>query len=76
MLDGRWQWRFMFASAHPDIVGVQWRNEPPTQEEVAEWDEDFRPGAVWVERRWVTEGAPTRVEVSTLPVSTGTESSA
>lgn len=71
MPNGRWQWRFMFASAHPDMLGVQWRDESPTQEEVAEWEEDFIPGAVWVEKRWITEGDPFRVETSALPTKRG-----
>lgn len=58
----REQWRFMWCHAIGDENGAQWRDEPPTQEEIAEWLVDFRPGAVWIERRTILEGEPQREE--------------
>lgn len=52
------QWRFFWPSADPEMGGAQWRNQPPSSEEVAEWREDLLN--VWVETRTVVYGQPSR----------------
>jgi hypothetical protein len=59
----RLQWRFMWKHATGRGLGAQWRDEQPSAEDVADWFVDFRPGAVWVERRVVVEYPPERVNL-------------
>lgn len=59
MTETKTQWRFMWGHAMGDENGAQWRDTPPSQEEYAEWKEDFN-GNVWVEFRYVTMTAPSR----------------
>lgn len=64
------QWRVMFTKADPGAVGVQWRDEPVTASELAEWREHLICD-IWAERRVVQYGEPERVSDFDLPTSTG-----
>ncbi len=57
------QWRFFWPHATDDMRGAQWRNEPPTAEEISEWLADLP--TCWVEVRDVTYGAQRKIEFGT-----------
>jgi hypothetical protein len=48
----------MWTHATGDENGAQWRNEPPTEDELREWCQDFQPLALRVETRTLIESAP------------------
>lgn len=52
------QWRIMWTHATGEEAGAQWRDEPPTPEDLREWCQDFHPLALRVERRAIIEGEP------------------
>jgi hypothetical protein len=55
------QWRVFFTAADEDMVGVQWRDEPISDDELAEWRHQFVCD-VWVERREIICGPPVRLD--------------
>lgn len=64
----RVEWRFFWPHAVDEMMGAQPRKEPPTAQELKEWQEDFT--SVWVERRVVHEEPWAPVPAEDLPKDT------
>lgn len=62
------QWRFMWTHATGKEHGAQWRDQPPTLEEIAEWRVDMDPLALRIEKRVIREFDPEVDEVLTRAV--------